>query len=203
MIGVITGDIICSRKSINQQKWLQPLKSFLGQMGSQPAVWDIFRGDSFHLEVKIPEDTLAIALRIKALVKSASGFNIRMAIGIGKKDYISESNGQAYVFSVETYETLKKKGRTLAVQSPWTDFNRSMNATLRLATIITDSWSKTNAEYINLRLENPTLTQVQLSSILGVSQSAVSARHTRSHWDEIMEMERVYREIIQQKLKNK
>ncbi|MFW6249099.1 MAG: hypothetical protein ACOC4J_04945, partial [Bacteroidota bacterium] len=64
----------------------------------------------------------------------------------------------------------------------------------------TDSWSKTTAGYVNLRIENPDLTQVKLSELLGVSQSAISARHTRSHQDEIMQLEELYRELLNQKI---
>lgn len=204
MIGIITGDIAGSRKTTHPENWMHPLKKFFGQLGNQPATWDIFRGDTFQLEIQNPLDSLKVALRIKALVKSTSGLNTRMAIGVGEKEYkaerITESNGQAFVFSGETYETLKKEGRTLAVRSPWKDFDRILNVSLRLATILTDSWSKTTAGYVNLRMENPDLTQVKLSELLGVSQSAISARHTRSHRDEIMQLEQLYRELLNQKI---
>lgn len=45
------------------------------------------------------------------------------------------------------------------------------------------------------------LTQVQLAEKLGISQSSVSARQKRAYYDEIMELELLYRELINKKLK--
>ena len=36
MIAVITGDIIASRKVLNQDEWLVPLKSLLNEWGKRP-----------------------------------------------------------------------------------------------------------------------------------------------------------------------
>jgi hypothetical protein len=205
MTSIITGDIISSRDLKSPDTWLDPLKNLFEQIGPYPAIWDIYRGDAFQLEVTNPADALRVALRIKAQVKSKAGLGARMAIGVGNKDYaasrITESNGDAFILSGERYENLKKEKISLAIETPWTDINRQLNVSIRLALIAIDSWSRMSAEFVTIRMNSPQLTQVQLAKKLGISQSSVSARQKRSYYDEIMELELLYRELISQKLK--
>jgi len=205
MIGVLTGDIIDSRKLKNPDLWMEPLKNLFNEMGSRPQVWDIYRGDAFQLEVTEPENALIAALKIKALVNSKAGVGARIAIGIGNKNFdsprITESNGQAFVLSGTKYELLKKEKVSLAIETPWAGINQQLNLIFRLALIAIDSWSSVSAEYVYLRLMSPQLTQVQLAKELSISQPSVSTRRKRSWYDEIMLMEQYYRELISQKLK--
>ncbi len=205
MTSIITGDIINSRKIKDPDTWMEPLKTLFEQVGPHPSVWDIYRGDAFQLEVIDPADALWVALRIKALVRNKAGVGARMAIGIGNKDYaasrITESNGEAFIFSGERYENLKKEKISLALETPWPDINRQLNVSIRLALIAIDSWSRMSAEFVAIRMNSPQLTQVQLAKKLSISQSSVSARQKRAYYDEIMELEVLYREMINQKLK--
>ena len=52
MIAILTGDIVNSRENINQASWLAPLKKLLNSFGKGPEQWEIYRGDSFQLEIK-------------------------------------------------------------------------------------------------------------------------------------------------------
>jgi hypothetical protein len=47
--------------------------------------WEITRGDNFQLEITAAEDSLLAAIRIKALLRTTKGLDVRMAISIGKK----------------------------------------------------------------------------------------------------------------------
>jgi hypothetical protein len=205
MISIITGDIIDSRKLTNPELWMNPLKTLFNGIGKQPSQWDIYRGDSFQIEIADPLQALWVAIKIKALIKSKVDLGARMAIGIGSKDFtssrITESNGQAFVYSGERYEELKKEKITLALTTPWDDLNRQLNVGIRLALIAIDSWSRSSAEYVLLRMTAPELTQVQLAEKLGINQSSVSARQKRSYYDEISEFEKLYRTMISLKLK--
>ncbi len=205
MTSIITGDIIDSRKLKNPELWMPPLKNLFNELGSQPQIWDIYRGDAFQLEVVPPDMVLGIALRIKALVKSKAGLDARIAIGIGKKEHaaakITESNGEAFILSGTRYEQLKKEKTTLAVETPWEGINRQLNLMIRLGLMTIDSWSRVSAEYVYLRMANPELNQLQVAEKLGISQSSASARQKRAFYDEIMDMELYYREEISQKLK--
>ncbi|MDD3286634.1 MAG: hypothetical protein PHI14_03960 [Bacteroidales bacterium] len=70
MIAVITGDIIASRKLVNQDKWLLPLKTLLDTWGKSPKDWKLDRGDFFQIEIDNIEEALKKALEIKALIPS-------------------------------------------------------------------------------------------------------------------------------------
>ena len=51
MTSVITGDIIKSGSFNNPEVWLKPLKEALTNTGIHKKYWEIFRGDSFQIEV--------------------------------------------------------------------------------------------------------------------------------------------------------
>src|SRR5687767_5457605 len=86
LIGIITGDIINSRNA-NPKQWLSVLKKTLTVDGASPQKWEIYRGDSFQHEVTNPAEALLTAIRIKANIKSIKNLDVRLAIGIGEKEF--------------------------------------------------------------------------------------------------------------------
>lgn len=195
MIGVITGDIINSQRT-EPAIWLKALKEVLGNWGETPKKWEIYRGDSFQLEIKNPADALEAALQIKAAVKSIRGTDVRMAIGIGDKSHnaekVTESNGSAFVYSGELAEELKRLKLNLAIRSHNTSFNSDMNLYLKLLIIIIDGWSDNAAKTVFAALQQPDQLQVEIGKQLGIKQNAVSSRLKRAHFDEIIEVIRMY-----------
>lgn len=113
MISIITGDIIKSRNTVSENLWLTPLKSALSTLTKNPSFYGIYRGDSFQLECCTIGESFKNAIYIKAFLRSVKGLDVRMSIGIGTKNYqgdsVSESNGEAFIYSGETFETLKKE----------------------------------------------------------------------------------------------
>ncbi len=200
MTGVLTADIINSRRLEDQRVWLAPLKDVLHQFGPTPGVWEIFRGDSFQLEVKKPEETLRAALLLKATIKSIRFSDLRIAIGIGEKTYIAEtiteSNGTAFIHSGEKFEQLQQDKVTLAMRSPWPELDREINTSLKLALIAIDAWTVGHAEFVSVMLQSEGLLQVEIGDKLGIKQNAVSGRSKRSHYHELMEFEALFREKI-------
>jgi hypothetical protein len=57
MTSVITGDIINSR-SRSSSEWIDDLKNVLRRVGESPKYWEIYRGDSFQLEIENPKEAL-------------------------------------------------------------------------------------------------------------------------------------------------
>lgn len=204
MTSIITGDIINSRAVRTPRRWMEGLKKILSEYGKTPKTWEIYRGDSFQLEVKKPEQSLYAALCIKACIKSVKDLDVRMAIGIGDKTYnaqrITESNGEAFIYSGELFETLKKLKKNLAIKTPWEGVNKECNLMLNLASIAMDKWSVSSAELIMLSLKQKDLSQKELGRKLKISQSSISERQTRAHYDEIKEMEAFFREKIKAQL---
>lgn len=202
MIAVIKGDIIASRKINNQEEWMQPLKALLNKWGKTPQMWELVWGDFFQIEISNPEEALLKALQIKALIKKTGTIDVRMSIGIGEKTFVgkrvSESNGPAFVNAGEKFETLKKDKINLAIQSPWLELDKEINLYLKLAGTIMDSWSVSSAEVVEIVLQSTEATQSEIGKKLGIKQNSVSGRWNRAKVDEIMEVEKVYR----QKIKN-
>jgi hypothetical protein len=200
MTSIITGDIINSRKIQDPKTWIQPLKKIMTIYGKSPENWEIFRGDSFQLEVKETEASLLAAIKIKAVMRSIKGLDVRMAIGIGNKTYtarrISESNGEAFINSGEKFEELKKIKQRLAVKSPWDKTDKQLNLMIALASIAMNKWSANSAQLITMSLKHRQLSQKELGKKIKRTQSSVSEAQSRAHYDEIIALEQFYREQI-------
>ena len=191
---IITGDVVNSRK-VDPQLWLPILKDVLQRFGQEPNQWEIFRGDSFQLELA-PENALEAALLIKATMKQFSKLDVRTAIGIGEKTYITakitESNGTAFLNSGDCFDGLKKE--KLAIMSPWDNFNHEMNLYLHLiSSLLMDKWTIASAHFIQIMLENNDLTQLDLASKLNKPQSNISIGLKRAGYDEVRKVLEMYR----------
>tara|TARA_R110000868_G_scaffold37111_10_gene131537 strand:- start:22724 stop:23338 length:615 start_codon:yes stop_codon:yes gene_type:complete len=198
MTSIITGDIINSRTS-NTKKWMETLKVVLEREGDNPETWEIYRGDSFQVEIKNPKEALYRAIQIKAAVKQQKNVDVRMCIGIGDKSYssdrITESNGTAFLHSGQGFEELKKNKQTLSIVTSDKGFDDEMNLMIRLILIVMDNWTPAVAEYVELSLGSALL-QEQIAKLLNISQSSVSERNQRSYLSEIREVENLYRDKL-------
>ena len=213
MIAVIKGDIVNSRKIRNPEIWLTPLKKLFNKLGKSPRQW-IRWGDSLQLEIVEPSDALKVAFEIKALIKSIkfqsdkrfSVIDVRMAIGIGAKEYsgklISESNGPAFHYSGEIFEKLKKEKRNIAIKSPWKFFDEEINLYLKLAAVIMDNWSVSSSELIKIVFAHPQKTQKEIGDLLKIKQNSVSGRWKRAKVDEIMAVDEMFRKKINKQLRS-
>jgi hypothetical protein len=209
MIAIITGDIFASRKLVNQDKWLLPLKKLFSTWGDSPKDWKLERGDFFQVEITNSEEVIKKALEIKALIKKVapvdarkkiSTIDVRLAIGIGEKSYtgesVFESNGSAFINSGEKFDLLKKENTKLGIKSPWKDFDEEINLYLKLAGNFMDKWSVSSAELVEIVLNEPNITQDEIGKKLGIQQSGVSRRWNRANVNEIMEVEKIFRKKI-------
>ncbi|MGW9683997.1 transcriptional regulator [Flagellimonas sp. 2504JD1-5] len=192
MIAVLTGDIKNSTEH-KVQKWMPLLKQALNRYGNEPAQWEIYRGDSFQLEV-VPEKAMEAAIYIKACLKQLKGIDVRMGIGIGKKDYssekITESNGTAFVNSGKCFESLKKQN--LGVKSANTTFDEHINLLLELALLTMDDWTPAISKTVKSALENPEMNQKELGSIFNKSQGNISEELNKAGFDEVKKMIQFY-----------
>lgn len=199
MLAVITGDVINSKKNA-PRIWLPPLKKELDRIGRTPKIWQIYRGDSFQVVISKAEEALLVAMKLKASLKAVKGINVRMAIGIGKRTYnaekVTESNGSAFVNSGEKFETLKQEKQNLAVKSDSAEFDNEMNLYLKLALIAMNNWTVNTAEIVSVAMENPDKSQRQLGQMVGIKQSAISTRLRRAYYEEIMEVNEMYKSKV-------
>jgi hypothetical protein len=123
--------------------------------------------------------------------------DVRLAIGIGEMTFrskrITECNGPVFIHSGEKFKTLKKEKQKLAVKSDWPDFDITINLCLRLGMIAMDKWSVNAAEMVALALSHPQKSQADLGKMLKIKQNAVSSRLARAHFDELMEINALYK----------
>ncbi|GGW66914.1 hypothetical protein DFQ11_103188 [Winogradskyella epiphytica] len=197
---VITGDIIKSRTQEDTEIWLSTLKKALSYLCSNEAHWDIYRGDSFQIELKDVFSSFSAAVYIKACIKVIHGLDVRLAIGIGQKSYkgksVSESGGDAFIYSGETLEKLKKEKVNLRIKSNNSQVDKELNLYFKLALIAMDRWTVNSAEVVKLSIEHPKALQAELGQIIGINQNAISTRQKRAYLDEILELDNLYRDKI-------
>jgi hypothetical protein len=198
MVAVITGDIINSRK-VNSEIWLPKLKEYFSKIILDEEKWDIYRGDSFQIEVEI-KNALEIAMCIKALIKSNGKIDARMSIGIGEKNFkgnkISESYGTAYINSGESFE--KIKNNTLILRSPFQEFDDYFNPILRLLSFISNNWKPVTSETIFYTLTHRELLQKEIAERLSKDKTTVNKALKRGGYDEIIEIIDLYTKKIHQ-----
>ena len=201
MTSILTGDIINSRKK-DDNFWLKTLKETLETFGESPKYWQVYRGDSFQLEIENCENAFYAALKLKSHLKSTGNIDVRIGIGIGEKEFkvdrITESNGEAFINSGYAFDTYLKK-QTIAIKTPWQEIDEELNIAFDLALLTMDSWTKNSAEVFKLSLESENSTQKKIANILGITQGRVSERQKRSGFDPIMKLEKRFRKLIQQK----
>jgi len=174
MNAIITGDIVGSRKA-KQPLWLDVLKEALQRYGSSPRQWEIFRGDSFQLELP-PQEALRALFHLKAVVKQFKELDVRLALGLGDVAYrgekITESNGSAFIHSGERFDALKKE--TLGIKTPWPELDKVLDLMLQLAALKADEWTVNSALIIKTVLEHPEARQTEVAQWLNKQQSDIS-----------------------------
>lgn len=204
MTSILTGDIINSRKTTNID-WLKSLKEILVNFGESPKYWQIYRGDSFQVEVKKPEEAFLVALKIKSALKSIANIDVRIGIGIGKKEYntdkITEANGEAFINSGFAFDNYLKK-QSLAIKTPWQEIDKTFNIAFDLALLTIDSWSVNSAEVFKIVLENPEITQKEIAKILSITQGRVSERQKRAGLEPVLKLNNLFKILITQKINN-
>jgi hypothetical protein len=56
-----------------------------------------------------------------------------------------------------------------------------------------NNWTVNTAEIVRVAMENPEKSQQQLGKLIGIKQSAISTRLRRSYFEEIMEVNEMYK----------
>lgn len=193
MTAVLLGDIIKSTKDTSSQ-WMLPLKQILLEYGKSPTDWEIYRGDEFQISMR-PEDALLAIYKLKATMKSIK-MDVRISVGLGEVTYeaakVTERNGPAFIRSGQLFESLKQKKLSLAIDSGNEHFDETMNILFRFAVSVMDGWLPQSAEYVLEKLKYPELSQSELGLRLGITQAAVSRRHTRSQIDLLLDLQKLY-----------
>ncbi len=196
MWAVITGDVVQSRLE-SSPIWQNRLKDILSQYGQETKDWEIYRGDSFQLCLTADRAVLA-ALHLKAGFKRFEQLDLRMGIGLGSLDYptekVTHSTGTAFTHSGICFDQLKNQN--VAIRSNNQNLDLILNVMFSLALLTMNSWTQTVAGVVQASLEHPDWNQNELAQLLNKSQSGISEALKRAAFDEIMQMEQVYKKLI-------
>jgi len=202
MICIITGDIVGSRKL--KEPWLNSLKDALKWLTAKDSDWEIYRGDSFQLEVRA-EEAIKAAVYLKACLRANKGADVRMGVGLGtfstKSLKLTEANGEAFIHSGSAFDSLKIGKVNLSVKTSDAEFDEEINVMIKLALIAMDSWGTVAAEVVRLALTHEKLLQNELAALSGRTQSSISEALKRAHYAEIIEMDSLYRKKLNKILK--
>lgn len=183
MIAIITGDVVDSTKLNLAERdiminALQCIPNIL--LPFDNISMEIFRGDSFQLQIHKPETAAIAAIAIRAWLRSQavlSGnmpLDARLAIGIGGIDYVSDSvstsDGEAYRLSGRLLDKMQKSRLEIATEWP------SVNDDLRLPTAFVDdiisSWTQNQSKIMLLRLQT-SKSHLELAQDLEISRQMV------------------------------
>jgi hypothetical protein len=118
----------------------------------------------------------------------------RVGIGIGSATLaaagIDQSTGAAFVRSGKTLDELPSDYRIR--QDTQHPLDELLNTCLDLAEVYTSAWSQLAAETIYHRLTMAEATQEDLAKKLDITQSSLSRRLERAHWDETQKLIRIF-----------
>lgn len=197
MIAVITGDIINSR-AVGVEQWLIPLKNFLNSKITNSSKWEFYRGDSFQIEVGVKE-ALWFVIAIKALIKSKGNIDVRLAVGIGEKDYegegVLDSNGTAFIHSGESFETIGQ--RTMVLKSSFLELDTYFDVILLLFEVISNKWTQISSTVIYHSLVNKKRTAKEIAGRIGKTESSFSKALKRGMYDETLRVIELYSQKVE------
>ncbi|GAA4518025.1 hypothetical protein [Sphingobacterium thermophilum] len=180
---ILTGDIVHSRK-VSSEIWLSVLTDCLRHYSNK---FDIFRGDSFQIELPL-EKCIEAVFYIKASIRTIEKLDVRLGLGIGKieveRQHVKDSSGEAYIFSGEAFDTLDKE--LIRVRSPFDHWDESTNIMLQLATELANRWTVNMAKTVKTAIEHPEASQLELTKLLHRKhQSQISTELKKANWQKI------------------
>lgn len=157
---IITGDIVDStRLTLDERETMLSSLRFIPVLLSsiQPNVSiEIFRGDGFQIGTVDAESALKSAIIVRAWLRSHEVGNsgrvldARMALGVGKIDFssdsLSTSDGEAFQLSGRLLDRMDKS--RLEIVTPWRCVNDELKVSTSFADEIISSWTKRQSEVV-------------------------------------------------------
>ncbi|HEV2481121.1 MAG TPA: helix-turn-helix transcriptional regulator [Puia sp.] len=198
---VITGDIVNSSKLLPGQERDLLEKLMYATLKDHP--YEFYRGDSFQAFIDKPERSLQLALACRALAisfseRSATSFDIRISIAIGKVTLplgnLGTNNGATFVLSGRRLDTLKEEGRRLAIISGDQKADIAFGVISNYIDSIFQKMTSRQAHVIAELLNG--ISQQQLAESLGKSKSTISELATAGKWPEIESLMQHFEELV-------
>lgn len=211
MNAVITGDLIHFTNIPEKEKvgLLDFIERALSTWSDDfDMEYEIYRGDSFQCYLNSPHYALRLALIIKTYIKSLNpleeghilrptlgkrkmlftllGFDTRVSVGIGEKNYKNErlatSNGDAFILSGRNLDELKSTKQSIGISS--SDNNDGeLSSAIEMLDFILSRSTALQCEVVYLKLLG--YNETEIANRLDINQSAVNQRSTSAGWNAI------------------
>lgn len=195
---IIAGDVIGSKKN-NPQEFLAVIKPILEHY-CKPAMYQLYRGDSFQGWLATPELGVYVCVLLKAALRATSKMgtlDVRMALGLGTVNLIDNnialSTGTALTYSGELLDTLKDKQQNIMVNSGHA-LDIYMNTALKMGLLYMDNWTTNASTIVYELMSNPLIKQEELGNKLGIQQATASRRLDRANWKETMQLSNLFKQ---------
>ncbi|WP_414617397.1 hypothetical protein [Dyadobacter sp. 32] len=186
-VAVITADMVNSTH-FSSEKAAMWLRNLTDELRRNPTFeWrlkpEIYRGDSFQGVLKTPEAALRLAILSRAIMrKNAAGADVRIAIGIGTTDLLTDrpgtSDGEAFRLSGRLADQMRERKSKIAFALPQP--TPTLDAMTDLLETLIDGWTTAQCEVIRSLIQNENISQI--AERLSISQSAVSQRVSSAKW---------------------
>jgi hypothetical protein len=198
---VITADIVNSTK-LSKAEYKKLTKNLL--LVLQKHQHEFFRGDSFQVFVKSPDEALQVLLQARVTAMKISGTSmpvadIRASIGIGKVKLPVKSfqtaSGDVFILSGRAFDKMEKEERTTITCD---EKNKAVNLGLQVASQFIDYLFQRltfkQAAVVNeLLMER---TQIETAKRLKKSQATVHKHSQAAGWPQIEKLLADYKNLI-------
>ncbi|MCE7066758.1 SatD family protein [Dyadobacter sp. CY326] len=184
---VITADMVNSTR-YPREKTTAWLDEMIDLLRNDPSFdWalkpEIYRGDSFQGVLKNYNEAMHAAILARASMrKHATNTDLRIAIGIGKTEQLTDragtSDGEAFRLSGRLADNIRKQKARIGIALPTP--SEPLNASLDLLETLIENWTVSQSEVVLALLQKKTITQI--AEQLGISQPAASQRVAASKW---------------------
>lgn len=193
LFAVITGDIYKSSRfsGENRARLLEALKNAFNNieriMGKDLIIlpFEIYRGDSFQGVIAPVENSLKVAILIRATIRGHFQTTLkdlpdaRIAIGIGNIDFFPDSrtgegDGEAYRNSGPVLDTMNKHSRMIMIKTPCNEINDELNVACAFLDTVIAKWSPEQALTVVESIDSKT--QEEMAEFFNISQPAVKKR---------------------------
>ena len=208
---VLTGDLVSSTK-MNADELdfiIHILKMEAQELQDLGVISNMvfYRGDSFQVMVKQPEEALRAALILKTAVNRASLnnkgskrskilYDAAISIGLGEvsnENTVSEQNAPPHILSGRGLDYLKEKKMTIGLFTGDEENDMTYRTLFELYHWIIQQWSVSSAELVYHKLKFKT--EQEIAPLLGISQSAVNQRSQYACWNGLVELLNHYQHI--------
>ncbi len=198
---VLTGDIVNSTrlKKVTEKKLLKILQNALA-----PYKFEFYRGDSFQVYVKKPEEALMIALLCRTAAISVSKneeinlSDVRISIGIGvvtmQVKTLGAAKGEAFLLSGRAFDELAGTDTRLAISTANSLANAGLQIIADYINAILKVMTGRQAEVIfELLKKQP---QQEVAILLKKSKSTIHQHVISGRWNEIEKLLQQYENIL-------